>query len=104
MDPIQHYRFLIFTENPDKLMQFYRDVLGLTLDMELKLSNDYGYMFDLGNKFKIWIGKHSEVSGRNKDQFRHILNLYVNDVQAWYEKIKDHPEVEIISKPEVTPT
>lgn len=97
------YRILIFSKNPDKLMKFYRDVLGLTLESELKLSNDYGFMFGVNGDFKIWIGKHDKVEDYNPDPFRHIFNLYVKSVSQWYEKIKNNKEVKIICRPEETP-
>ncbi len=97
------YRVLIFSENPDKLMTFYRDVLELKLESEMKLSNDYGYMFIVNNDYKLWIGKHSEIKGKAKEPYRHIFNLYVDSVQKWYEKIKDTKDVTIVCKPCETP-
>lgn len=84
-------------------MKFYRDVLGLPLESELKLSNDYGYMFGVNGDFKIWIGKHDKVKDYNLDPFRHIFNLYVKSVSQWYNKIKDNKEVKIICPPEEVP-
>lgn len=100
---LSHYRILIYSENPDKLMQFYRDVLELELEQQLDIPNDYGYRFAINGEFKLWIGKHSEVHGQAKESFRHIFNLYVNSVTEWYEKIKDKEGVEIVSTPQLTP-
>lgn len=97
------YGILIFSKNPDRLMKFYRDVLKLELESELKLPNDYGYMFIVNKEFKIWIGKHDKVQSRNPDPFRHIFNLYVKSVSEWYEKIKNEKQVKIVCKPEETP-
>ena len=98
------YRILIYSENPDKLMQFYRDVLELKLIDQLKLDNDYGYMFNIAGDYNLWIGKHSEVKGKVKENFRHLFNLYPEEgVEFWYNKIKDHPEVKIIAKPFLAP-
>lgn len=96
-----HYRILIYSENPDKLMEFYRDILELKLENKLDIPNDYGYMFTISGDFKLWIGKHSQVRGVTKEPFRHIFNLYVTSVTEWYEKIKD--KAEIISPPQRTP-
>jgi uncharacterized glyoxalase superfamily protein PhnB len=97
------YRVLIFSENPDRLMKFYRDVLELQLDSEMKLPNDYGYMLTINGEFKLWIGRHSGVKGKAKEPFRHIFNLYVNSVSEWYNKIKNKKDVKIICAPEETP-
>lgn len=97
------YRILIYSENPDELMKFYRDVLELKLANKLDIPNDYGYSFEINGDWKLWIGKHSEVKGKNTQPFRHIFNLYPESVTAWYEKIKDKPGVTIVSKPQETP-
>jgi len=97
------YRILIFSQNPDKLMKFYRDILGLKLEKKLDIPNDYGYMFDVEGKMKLWIGKHSEIKGKTKESFRHIFNLFTDEVQKWYEMVKDAKGVEIILKPSLTP-
>ena len=97
------YRILIFSDNPDELMKFYRDTLGMQLEKRYTLSNDYGYMFLVTPALRLWIAKHSEVHGKNKESFRHIFNLYVDSVDKWYNKIKNHPQVEIICPPEKTP-
>ena len=96
-----HYRILIYSENPDELMKFYRDTLQLPLENKLDIPNDYGYMFTINGDFKLWIGKHSEVHASAKEPFRHIFNLYVTSVNQWYEKIKD--KTEIVSEPQLTP-
>lgn len=97
------YRILIFSENPDELMKFYRDTLGMKLEKRYTLPDDYGYMFLVTEKLRLWIAKHSEVHGKNKESFRHIFNLYVNSVEEWYNKIKNHPQVEIVCVPQKTP-
>jgi len=97
------YRILIFSENPDKLMKFYRDTLGMKLEKKLDIPNDYGYMFMVTDKLRLWIARHSQVKGKNKDYFHHIFNLYVDSVNQWYNKVKKNPEVKIICKPEKTP-
>lgn len=98
------YRILIYSENPDQLMKFYRDVLGFNLVDQLKLDDDYGYMFNIVGDYNVWIGKHSEVKGKAKENFRHLFNLYPEEgVEFWYDKIKDNPEVKIVAKPFLAP-
>jgi hypothetical protein len=103
MNKITGYRLLIWSENPDKLMEFYKDVLELEPTTKLTLSNDYGYGFKITDVMRIWIGKHSDVKGKNKDPFRHIVNLYVDDVFEWYEKLKDNKDITVIQQPVETP-
>lgn len=84
------YRILIYSENPDKLMEFYRDVLEFKLENKLTYKDDYGYMFNVVGDLNVWIGKHDEIKGNARESFRHLFNLYPDEgVSHWYEKIKD---------------
>lgn len=100
---ITGYKILIWSENPDELQKFYRDVLELEPGTRLTMDDDYGYDFKVPGTYGIWIGKHSEVSGKSKDRFRFIVTLYADDVQEWYEKLKDHPLITILHEPFITP-
>lgn len=103
-DNISSYRILIWSENPDKLAEFYRNTLELEQVIKLDIPDDYGYAFKVGDKgLLIWIGKHSEIQGINKEPYRHMFNLYVNDVNAWIEKVRKVEGVKIIQEPMVTP-
>lgn len=93
------YKAFIFSEDPDTLVKFYTDILGLKIISELKLPRDYGYMLEVTLGYEIWLAKHSEVSGKNKEPHRHMLNLYADDVLAYYEKVKDVAGVEILQEP-----
>lgn len=100
---------LIWSENPDELMKFYRDVLELELngktDIKEKdgIAPDYGYEFIITEKNdKVWIGKHSEISGKSKEPIRIMHNLYTDDVRKWYEKVKN-AGCEILCPPTKTP-
>lgn len=97
------YRLLIFSEHPDELMKFYRDILELELEKKLDIPNDYGYRFAVNGEMKIWIGYHSEVKGKAKEPFRHIFNLYVESVIDWHNKIKNVEGVTIVSEPNEAP-
>ncbi len=98
------YLILIFSENPDKLLKFYQDVLGLPLIDQLDIPGDYGYMLKISNDHKLWLGKHSEIKGKAKENFRHQFNLYpAEGVEYWYKKIKDNPQVTIVAKPFLAP-
>lgn len=85
-------------------MQFYRDVLELELVDQLSLPDDYGYMFRIAGDSLLWIGKHSEVKGNAKENFRHLFNLYPEEgVEYWHNKIKDNPQIKIVAEPFLAP-
>ncbi len=100
---ISRYSFFIFSENPDKLKNFYTDVLGFEIEKKIDIPNDYGYSIMIAPGYKIWIGSHSQVSGFSKEPYRHILNLYDDHIQPWYEKIKKAEGVSILLDLEKTP-
>lgn len=91
---IKDYQLLIWSEDPDKLKDFYVSVLGLKLTKELKLPDDYGYAVTTEDGSQIWIGKHSEAKGENKDKYRFIVNFYVSDVKKWYKKLSKKVKME----------
>lgn len=98
------YRILIYSETPDELMKFYRDVLEFRLVDQLNIPGDYGYMFQVVGDLNVWIGKHSAIKGIATENFRHLFNLYPTEgVEHWYNKIKDNPSVTIIAKPFLAP-
>jgi uncharacterized glyoxalase superfamily protein PhnB len=102
------YAILIWSENPDNLAKFYSDVLKLELvektDIPAKdgLDKDYGYNFRISETNILWIGHHNEIKGKNKDPFRHMFNLTTDEVQKWYEIVKE-AGCKIIQKPIETP-
>jgi uncharacterized glyoxalase superfamily protein PhnB len=99
---------LIWSEDPDKLMEFYRDVLGLEIaeKVDLPAKNevgaDYGYQMKSGDINVVWIGRHSEVKGKSKEPVRIMHNLKTDEVQKWYEKVKA-AGCEILQAPALTP-
>jgi len=96
---ITKYKAFIFSGDPDKLVRFYIDILGFKILSELKLPNDYGYMIESEPGCQIWVAQHSEVKGYNKDPYRHIVNMYTNDVLGLYEKIKEAEGVKVVQEP-----
>jgi uncharacterized glyoxalase superfamily protein PhnB len=100
---------LIWSENPDELMKFYRDVLELTpegkTDVPKKdgLEADYGYTFFIvDNGVKVWIGRHSDIKGMSKEPVRIMHNLYTDEVEKWYQKVKN-AGCKILCEPIKTP-
>lgn len=90
------YKIFIFSEDPDKLLPFYRDVLEFPVISELKLPKDYGYMLEVCKGYEIWIAQHSEVKGQNTDPYRHIINLYNDNIITIYQKVKNYQGVKLI--------
>ncbi len=98
------YRILIYSENPDTLVKFYTDCLGFKEMDKLNIPGDYGYMLNVVGDLNVWIGKHSEVKGKAKENFRHLFNLYPEEgVEYWYNKVKQYSGTTIIAKPFLAP-
>lgn len=98
------YRILIYSENPDTLAGFYKDCLGFKQVDKLNIPGDYGYMLNVVGDLNVWIGKHSEIKGKAKENFRHLFNLYPEEgVEYWYNKIQQYPGVTIVAKPFLAP-
>ncbi|MCA9385909.1 VOC family protein [Candidatus Dojkabacteria bacterium] len=102
MTNFSKYRILIWSEDPDELMKFYRDVLELKYMKTVDIPNDYGHMFEVNGDMLLWIGYHSEVKGLNKEPWRHMFNLFTNNVQHWFEKIKS-ANATVIAEPNLAP-
>jgi len=93
------YKVLIFSENPDKLVLFYRDILGFALLKKIDFPRDYGYNLQISHGFEIWISKHSKIHGKSKETERIILNIYVDSVSAVYDLVKNNAECIVLQAP-----
>src|SRR5207247_1906173 len=86
----------IWSEDLNNLLPFYRDVLGLKVDMEspgfVVLGADQPMSPALG------LGTHSEVHGRNTDPARHMVGLLSDDLTADWKRLKE-TGVEFIQDP-----
>ncbi len=74
---------LIGSANPQKLINFYAEVLGQKLDWG---DGEWGG-FKVGDGF-ITIGPHSEVKGPNKEPGRFLFNFETSEIQDEFERIK----------------
>lgn len=92
------YRLFIFSEDPDKLVAFYRDVLDMKILSKLELPDDYGYSVEVAPGYTLWIAKHSEVNGKSTETVRTMLNIYCDEIEKYYQKVKDSG-VEIRQEP-----
>lgn len=68
---------IIWTDDLDRLVAFYRDTLGLTPH---SVRPDF-VTFTFGD-VRLSIGRHSEVSGPSRDPYRIMVNLAVDDIHA----------------------
>lgn len=93
---------LIWSENYQALASWYKEKLGATVIEELTLSNDTGTGLSMGESY-LWIGKHSEVKGKNKDPFRIMFNISVDSVEETYKELVSKG-VNFIAKPFLAPT
>jgi len=74
----------IWSEDLNKLLPFYRDVLGLPV------RNQTPEFVVLGEAAApaLGLGTHSEVRGRNADPARHMVGLLTSDVAADWKRLK----------------
>lgn len=93
---------LIWSEDYKALTDWYKDKLGFIAKSELNHPDDTGVLFQIGDT-QLWIGKHSEVKGKNQDSTRHMFNLDVDSVEEAYVYLKDKG-VEFIAAPFKAPT
>jgi len=95
---ITKYKYFIFSEDPDKLLEFYTKVLAFEIIKELKLPKDYGYSLKVNDGYELWIAHHSKVEGYNKDPYRHIITMYTNNIDTMYRKIRKAKGVKIVQE------
>ena len=97
---LTQYKLFIFSSDPDKLVKFYTDVLGCHIIKKLEYELDYGYTIEISEGgMQIWLAKHSKVVGKNKDPYRHIINIYTDSISQYLEKAREYPGVKIVAKP-----
>jgi len=84
---------LIFSEDPEKLSDFYKKVLNEDLGWD-----EGGYKgFKVGAGF-LTIGPHEKVKGKNLTPERILINLETNDVKREFDRLKDIG-VKVIAEP-----
>lgn len=99
---VRKYRISIFSANPENLMKFYTVVLGFKLLVSVDRADDYGFGIEVAPGYKLWIAKHSEVRGKSTEPFRHMLSLYVDDIQAYFDAVRRHDAELIVEDPTLT--
>jgi len=74
----------IWSEDLNKLLPFYRDVLGLTV----RLQTPGFVVFGEAGAPALALGTHSEVRGRNADPARHMVGFLTDDITADWKRLK----------------
>ncbi|MSQ22349.1 MAG: hypothetical protein EXR53_03445 [Dehalococcoidia bacterium] len=75
---------ILWTDNVERLVAFYLDVLGLTPH---SVRPDF-VAFSFGDA-RLSIGRHDGVSGKAKDPNRVMVNLAVTDIQQVYTLLQE---------------
>jgi predicted enzyme related to lactoylglutathione lyase len=74
----------IWSEDLNRLLPFYRDVLGLAV----RIQTPAFVVFGETGAPAFALGTHSEVHGRNADAARHMVGLVTDDVTADSKRLK----------------
>ena len=85
---------ILWTDDLDGMVDFYRDTLGLTPHSERPAF----VSFKWGN-VRLGIGSHSNVKGASGDPYRVMVNLDVEDIHAVHNRLS-HAGVEFMRPPE----
>lgn len=99
---VKKYRIALFSENPDTLFSFYTKILGLTPVVKVDRDDDYGYGIEAAPGYKLWIARHSKVRGKSVESFRIMLSLYVDDINSYFERVRQFDKDLIIKEPILT--
>jgi len=78
---------LIWSEDYKKLADWYQEKFGFETIEELNHPDDTGRALRVGTSY-LWIGKHSEVHGKNQDPFRIMFNIAVDSVEASFKDLQ----------------
>ena len=88
----------IWTDDVGRLTAFYRDKLGLALEME---SDEFSvFAASSPGATQLALGRHSNVSGRSKEPNRIMIDFLVKDCQAAYDDLRSRG-VEFLREPGV---
>ena len=87
----------LWSEDYVSLARWYQDVLCLPFKEKSNIPGDSYVAFDFGDNW-FWIGQHDQVSGKNKDPYRVMIEFYVESVSEAFEELKKQ-NVEFIAEP-----
>jgi catechol 2,3-dioxygenase-like lactoylglutathione lyase family enzyme len=101
MNVIRFDSVCLWSENPDKLAEFYEKVLGLVVDQKINLPDDKGISFKLGEVL-LFIGYHDKIKGESKDPYRIMPGFWVKSVKDVYDELSPK-KIEFIREPSISP-
>ena len=84
---------IVWTEDMQRLLGFYRDVLCLKLHSQSE--NFAAFKF---GEIRLSLGKHQQVKGRSQDSYRIMINLGTAGIHQEYQRLLSQG-VEFIRKP-----
>ncbi len=81
----------LFSEDSEKLADFYKEKVGLNLTMEAEVGEDggglYGFEFESGPG--LYMMNHSKVKGKNKEPERIMFNFEVDNIEEEVKKLDE---------------
>ena len=95
---------IIWSGNWKPLAAWYQNVFNLKPIEEINHPKDTGILFEFPDGMPwLWVGKHSEIHGKNKDHLRIMFNVNVDSVAEAYTYLRKKG-VKFIAKPFHAPT
>jgi len=96
---------LLWSENYEHLAAWYKDVFNLKEVERINHPDDTGILMEFpdGQPW-IWCGKHSEITGKNKDPLRIMVNINVDSIEKTYDYLKRKGITQFIATPFKAPT
>lgn len=85
---------VIWTDNLEPMVRFYRDTLGLPLH-----SHHGDFAAFRWGRMRLSVGLHSAVHGPARDPYRVMVNLGTRDIHRLYQRLRDRG-VEFLRPPE----
>ena len=84
----------IWTDDPERLVRFYRDTLGL------KVHRHHGdFVNFVFGDMRLNLGLHDRVKGQASDPYRIMVHLAISDIHSEHRRLRDQG-VQFIRAPE----
>ena len=83
---VEQFVVNVNSQDPERLIAFYRDVLGLTVNTEI---GPGAFMVGSSSFVSFIVEGHSEVEGQTKEPQRLLLNFLVSDLASEEARLKE---------------
>ncbi len=97
----KHITVCIWSDNYEKLADWYEKVLNFPVRERLNYPDDTGVDFQFGKNY-LYIGRHDKVKGKSKDPYRVMTGFNVKSISKTYEELKKK-KIKFIAKPFLSP-